>query len=444
MNTNISESLESPVSSFSPPKLLDSCSRKFDKKITILLLFIYASLELGNGAISISFLVDSLLNYPSNDTLKSISAVLASVLLIVPFLILLVHSEPKWYVSAMIFLYGIFSIFYTIFEPSTAQDVMMFLSTITYTLLYYGGILYLSFWFPSSKLYTRIILVFLVSYIFRCFNEIVDIADLDLDTGYEYTPILLIYNYVGASVVIIVSIVSIFLLKGYPENFKFLTEDEKKNAIEVLSAERGLISDVKGRALQIFKGFRNKNVYIKSLIYALMGISSIVLNNYYTQIILNEITNNEDVFNSTDYRLYYASLLSLSASYVFGAILLFFTKSIKRINVGLTIMFGFAILFSIVTVLISKLSKQYVAVFVAGLIMNIFNSAIQIHIFALLFAFTNNPSTRIFSMPAFLLSVSILNLIFGGIFRLAKSDVFNLVLGIMIMPITAAFTYYTQ
>ncbi|PVU86243.1 hypothetical protein BB559_006589 [Furculomyces boomerangus] len=376
------------------PELFHSCTRKFDRRITIPLLLIYFGLGTGSNAISFSFTNVFSPNFPSSVILKNSLSTAISLLMVIPFLILLIRSKPKWVISTLAIVYGVCSIIYSLGNKSIVQDVTMFLTTTSYRSLYYCGI---------------------------TLNK---------------TPMQIVY-IIGASLTIIGGIISFFLFEEWPEKAKFLTEEERKNAIEVLSSDRGLIFDVKARGLQILKGFKSNNVYMTSIVVVTMNVSALLINSFYMQLNVIENTDGEYRFN-----LFRLLTTFWQISLFLGSLLLLFTKPIKRINKSLSIMFGLGILFLAATILVSKLTKQYIVVIITGFVMILFYSAIQTHIFALLFTFTNDPNTRIFMVPALILSESIIELIFAATLRFRGSETFYLVFGPTIVLIPLVFSYF--
>ncbi|PWA01521.1 hypothetical protein BB558_002351 [Smittium angustum] len=355
------------------PELFHSCTRKFDRRITIPLLLIYFGLGTGSNAISFSFTNVFSPNFPSSVILKNSLSTAISLLMVIPFLILLIRSKPKCVISTLAIVYGVSSIIYSLGNKSITLNK---------------------------------------------------------------TPMQIVY-IIGASLTIIGGIISFFLFEEWPEKAKFLTEEERKNAIEVLSSDRGLIFDVKARGLQILKGFKSNNVYMTSIVVVTMNVSALLINSFYMQLNVIENTDGEYRFN-----LFRLLTTFWQISLFLGSLLLLFTKPIKRINKSLSIMFGLGILFLAATILVSKLTKQYIVVIITGFVMILFYSAIQTHIFALLFTFTNDPNTRIFMVPALILSESIIELIFAATLRFRGSETFYLVFGPTIVLIPLVFSYF--
>ncbi|PVZ97086.1 hypothetical protein BB558_006979 [Smittium angustum] len=322
--TNINKSLESSAGIEQSPELQNSCSKKFDRRIIIPLIFLFSAMGLGNNASSLSLAFSFQINLPQ-------------------------------------------------------------------------------------------------SFIFIMFS---------------YRRAMNIVYITGGLLSIIAGIVLFFTLEESPENAEFLTEEERKNAVEILSLDRGLITDVKEKALCISKGFKNKNIYMTSVVYTIVYVSNSYIYLFYVQ---SRIPSNNS--NRSSFNLYKWSNLLQQLSFAISALLILFSKPIKRVNVGLGVLFMLASLFTLVTILVSNLTEKYVVMLIFGNVMSLFYGAIQIHILVLFFTFTEDPNTRIFSIPTFLVSSSVISIAFGAMYYRISSLTYLKILSVSFVPIAIFFSY---
>ncbi|PVU90887.1 hypothetical protein BB559_004401 [Furculomyces boomerangus] len=355
--TNINKSLESSAGIEQSPELQNSCSKKFDRRITIPLIFLFSAMGLGNNASSLSLAFSFQINLPQSFIFIMVLVVISTIV------------------------YEVSNIVYSLMSSSVAQLVVVFLT-------------------------------------------------------FSYRRAMNIVYITGGLLSIIAGIVLFFTLEESPENAEFLTEEERKNAVEILSLDRGLITDVKEKALCISKGFKNKNIYMTSVVYTIVYVSNSYIYLFYVQ---SRIPSNNS--NRSSFNLYKWSNLLQQLSFAISALLILFSKPIKRVNVGLGVLFMLASLFTLVTILVSNLTEKYVVMLIFGNVMSLFYGAIQIHILVLFFTFTEDPNTRIFSIPTFLVSSSVISIAFGAMYYRISSLTYLKILSVSFVPIAIFFSY---
>ncbi|PVZ98232.1 hypothetical protein BB558_005766 [Smittium angustum] len=250
--TNDNKSLESSVVNEPPPKLPNSILKKFDKRITFPLLLIYTVMGFGDSVAHFdeNFVVQLCISFGYLKTTVLLAILLAGV----PFFKFFVRSEPKWVISIATFAYGVSSIIYPFQSQPAIQFTLTSIKSVSYSFFHYMGMLYLTLWFPKSKLYSRIVLIF----IFLCIPGALGMSKVKYSPLKFYNQTLSdITNYVCGSLTIIAGILSFFMLEGYPDEAKFLTEKERKNTAKLLSFDRGLIPDSGERGFQFSKALKN-------------------------------------------------------------------------------------------------------------------------------------------------------------------------------------------
>ncbi|PVU87686.1 hypothetical protein BB559_005934 [Furculomyces boomerangus] len=344
--TNDNKSLESSVVNEPPPKLPNSILKKFDKRITFPLLLIYTVMGFGDSVAHFdeNFVVQLCISFGYLKTTVLLAILLAGV----PFFKFFVRSEPKWVISIATFAYGVSSIIYPFQSQPAIQFTLTSIKSVSYSFFHYMGMLYLTLWFPKSKLYSRIVLIF----IFLCIPGALGMSKVKYSPLKFYNQTLSdITNYVCGSLTIIAGILSFFMLEGYPDEAKFLTEKERKNTAKLLSFDRG-----------------------------------------------NSIETSID--DQTKQHCLY-SILSHYASLIAGVLLLFFRRPTERFIVILNILFKFALVFTITTILLSGLTKLYVPTVITGLVSYLLFDAIRMHVFVSLFTLTNNPNKKMFLVTSF-------------------------------------------
>ncbi|CAG8649738.1 14830_t:CDS:10 [Cetraspora pellucida] len=184
----------------------------------------------------------------------------------VPSNIILIKTKPSIWISTLMVMWGAIMIGMAFVKNFSQLMATRFLLGAFESGLFPGVIFYITKWYKKSERNYRISLFFAGATIAGAFNGLLafSITNLNGKLGLNGWQWLFIIDGV---VTVLVASASFFLITDYAETATWLTEDERKLAVDRLRSDTGHVHTTHFDKHQIFQAFKDLKIYIFMFLY---------------------------------------------------------------------------------------------------------------------------------------------------------------------------------
>ncbi|CAG8459909.1 11786_t:CDS:2 [Scutellospora calospora] len=279
MSTHSNNSFEKIVNSIEEKKLL----KKLDLRIIPLVTLLYTlsfldRVNIGNAKLAH---LERDLNLVGNEYNWSLGIFfIGYVIFEVPSNIALIKIRPSIWISTLMLIWGIIMTCMAFAKNFSQLMVIRFLLGAFESGLFPGVVFYLTRWYKKSEQSYRIGLFFSGATIAGAFNGLLAFAITNLDSKYGLNGWQWLFIIDGLATVI-VALFAYFLISDSVETVSWLTEDERKLAIDRLKLDAGDAHATHFDKVEIIKAFKDvviiRSPYlIFSMLVAVIGYSLLV------------------------------------------------------------------------------------------------------------------------------------------------------------------------
>ncbi|KAF0428747.1 MFS general substrate transporter [Gigaspora margarita] len=194
----------------------------------------------------------------------------------VPSNIALIKIKPSVWISTLMVVWGIIMTIMAFAKNFSELMVLRFLLGLFESGLFPGVIFYLTKWYKKSERNYRISLFFSGATIAGAFNGLLAYAITNLDGKFNLHGWQWLFIIDGVMTVF-VALFSYFLVSDYAETASWLTEDEKKLAIDRLRHDGGHSHTTHFDKHQIVQAFKDTKIYIFMFVSQLLSTPPFIL-----------------------------------------------------------------------------------------------------------------------------------------------------------------------